>query len=89
MSSTSSEHNVNVRILAPTNDNIEKIIQDVVIAAGEDQEAGKKQAENFTIQRMNPPTSETAVSTVTIVVADKKDNNTTITVCKNRRIRIG
>ena len=48
VSSTSSEHNVNVRILAPTNDNIEKIIQDVVIAAGEDQEAGKKQAENFT-----------------------------------------
>src|SRR5690242_4637084 len=74
-----SEYNVNVRILTPTNDAIEKILKNMTLtaaatttttttAAAEEQ---KKENEKFGIRRIDL-TTEFAVSTVTIAVADRQ-----------------
>jgi two-component system, OmpR family, sensor histidine kinase VicK len=68
-----SEYNVNVRILTPTNDAIEKILKNMTLttttaAAAEEQ---KKENEKFDIRRIDLAT-EFAVSTVTIAVADRQ-----------------
>src|SRR5690242_594123 len=74
-----SEYNVNVRILTPTNDAIEKILKNMTLtaaatttttttAAAEEQ---KKENEKFGIRRIEL-TTEFAVSTVTIAVADRQ-----------------
>jgi two-component system, OmpR family, sensor histidine kinase VicK len=65
----SAEHNVNVRLLTPTDDNIQKMVQDMMIVRTEQKQSSS--SEHFDIQTINP-SSEAAVSTVTIVVADRK-----------------
>jgi K+-sensing histidine kinase KdpD len=64
-----SEHNINVRILTPTNDHIEEIIKDITLTATVDEQ--KKENENFVIRRIDLA-NEIAVSTVTIAVSDRK-----------------
>jgi two-component system sensor histidine kinase VicK len=64
-----SEHNINVRILTPTNDAIEEILKNITLTTTIDEQ--KKENENFVIQRIDLAT-EIAVSTVTIAVADRQ-----------------
>jgi two-component system, OmpR family, sensor histidine kinase VicK len=64
-----SEHNINVRILTPTNDHIEEILKDITLTATVDEQ--KKENENFVIRRIDLA-NEIAVSTVTIAVSDRK-----------------
>jgi len=64
-----SEHNINVRILTPTNDAIEEILKNITLTTKIDEQ--KKENENFVIRRIDLAT-EMAVSTVTIAVADRQ-----------------
>ncbi|MGB8033169.1 MAG: HAMP domain-containing sensor histidine kinase [Nitrososphaeraceae archaeon] len=64
-----SEHNINVRILTPTNDAIEEILKNITLTTTIDEQ--KKENENFVIRRIDLAT-EIAVSTVTIAVADRQ-----------------
>jgi two-component system, OmpR family, sensor histidine kinase VicK len=70
-----SEYNVNVRILTPTNDAIEKILKNMTLAtrttAAAAAEEQKKENEKFGIRSIDL-TTEFAVSTVTIAVADRQ-----------------
>jgi signal transduction histidine kinase len=63
------EHNVNVRILTPTSDVIDYILKNEVISLQE----GKRR-KNFEIRSINRSPEETSVSTVTIMVVDKKES---------------
>ena len=63
-----TERGVNVRILTPTNDVIENILKDRVVP--QDQEREK----NIDLRSINMSSEETAVSTVTIIVVDKKES---------------
>jgi two-component system sensor histidine kinase VicK len=63
------EHAVNVRILTPTGDVIDHILKNEVISPQEGE--GRK---NFDIKSINRSPEETSVSTVTIVVVDKKES---------------
>ena len=67
-----SEDGVNVRILGPTNDTIENRLKDITVR--EDEEGGEKKRRNFDFRSINTPLEEFAVSTVTIVVIDKKES---------------
>jgi signal transduction histidine kinase len=64
-----SKRTVNVRILTPTNEVINNILKNVGISY---QEGERKN--NFDIRSINMSSEETAVSTVTIVVVDKKES---------------
>jgi two-component system sensor histidine kinase VicK len=63
------ERNVNVRILTPTNDVIDNILKNTVISHQE----GERR-KDFDLRSINISPEETAVSTVTIVVVDKKES---------------
>jgi two-component system, OmpR family, sensor histidine kinase VicK len=63
------ERNVNVRILTPTNDVIDNILKNTVISYQE----GERR-KDFDLRSINMSPEETAVSTVTIVVVDKKES---------------
>ena len=63
------ERSVNVRILTPTNNVIDNILKNTVISY---QEEGRKK--DFDLRSINMSPEETAVSTVTIVVVDKKES---------------
>ena len=63
------ERNVNVRILTPTNEVINNILKNVGISY----EEGERK-NNFDIRSINMSSEETAVSTVTIMVVDKKES---------------
>jgi len=63
------ERSVNVRILTPTNDVIDNILKNTVISYQE----GERR-KNFDLRSINMSPEETAVSTVTIVVVDKKES---------------
>ena len=63
------EHNVNVRILTPTSDVIDYILKNDVISLQE----GERR-KDFDIRSINRSPEETSVSTVTIMVVDKKDS---------------
>jgi two-component system sensor histidine kinase VicK len=65
------ERGVNTRILTPTNDVIENILKNTVIHYL-NQEGEKKR--NFDLRSINMSSEETAVSTVTIIVVDKKES---------------
>jgi len=67
-----TEDGVNVRILGPTNDTIENRLKDITVR--EDKEGGEKKRGNFDFRSINTPFEEFAVSTVTIVVIDKKES---------------
>jgi two-component system sensor histidine kinase VicK len=63
------EHNVNVRILTPTSDVIDYILKNEVISLQE----GERR-KDFDIRSINRSPEETSVSTVTIMVVDKKES---------------
>jgi two-component system sensor histidine kinase VicK len=63
-------YDVVVRILTPTNDLVENIVKSVTMTTGQ---LGKKMG-NFYLRSINMPSEEIAVSTVTIVVVDKKES---------------
>ncbi|HZA69161.1 MAG TPA: ATP-binding protein [Nitrososphaeraceae archaeon] len=63
------ERSVNVRILTPTNDVIDNILKNTVISYQE----GKRR-KDFDLRSINMSPEKTAVSTVTIVVVDKKES---------------
>ena len=63
------ERSVIVRILTPTNDVIDNILKNTVISYQE----GKRR-KDFDLRSINMSPEETAVSTVTIVVVDKKES---------------
>jgi signal transduction histidine kinase len=63
------ERSVNVRILTPTNDVIDSILKNIVISYQE----GERR-KDFNLRSINMSPEETAVSTVTIVVVDKKES---------------
>jgi two-component system, OmpR family, sensor histidine kinase VicK len=63
------ERSVNVRILTPTNDAIDNILKNTVISYQE----GERR-KDFDLRSINMSPEETAVSTVTIVVVDKKES---------------
>ena len=70
------EHNVNVRIITPTNDFIERVIRDISIALGEDlsHQEDKNSKGNFQVQYSDIQFKEMAVTTVTILVTDRKES---------------
>jgi signal transduction histidine kinase len=63
------DRSVNVKILTPTNDVINNVLENTVVSY---QEGERKN--NFDIRSINISSEETAVSTVTIVVVDKKES---------------
>jgi signal transduction histidine kinase len=64
-----SEHNINVRILTPTNNTIEEMLKNITSTTTVDEQ--KKENKNFVIRRIDLA-NEIAVSTVTIAVSDRK-----------------
>jgi two-component system, OmpR family, sensor histidine kinase VicK len=63
------DRSVNVRILTPTNDVIDNVLNNIALSY---QEGVKKN--DFDLRSINISSEETAVSTVTIVVVDKKES---------------
>src|SRR5215203_7433992 len=70
------EQNVNVRIIAPTNDQVEKILQNVSITLSEglQQHEDKNGKRNFQVQHSDIQFTGTTVTTVTILVVDRKES---------------
>ena len=69
------EHNVNVRIITPSNDDVEKILQNIVsVAVRKEQQKNQKKEKGFEVQRSNIQFKETAMTTVTILVVDKRES---------------
>jgi two-component system, OmpR family, sensor histidine kinase VicK len=70
-----AEHNVNVRIITPSNDDVEKILQNIVsVAVRKEQQKNQKKEKGFEVQRSNIQFKETAMTTVTILVVDKRES---------------
>jgi two-component system sensor histidine kinase VicK len=63
------DRNVNVRILTPTNDAISNILKNIAVSY-----PGGERTKDFDLRSINMSSEETTVSTVTIVVVDKKDS---------------
>lgn len=60
------EHGIDIKILTPIDGEVQKIVQDIV------EENGKQSKKNFHIQAVGVTYEETTVSTVTIIIVDKK-----------------
>ena len=71
---SAKENNVNVRIITPSNDVVEKILQDTESAAVREGQQGKEEGKGFEVQRTNIQFKETAVTTVTTLVVDRKES---------------
>ena len=72
---SAAEHNVNVRIITPSNDDVEKILQNIVsVAVRKEQQENQKKEKGFEVQRSNIQFKETAMTTVTILVVDKRES---------------
>jgi signal transduction histidine kinase len=70
-----TEHDVNVRIITPTNDVIEKILQAIESAkVRKDEKIKNKKKKGFEVQRSNIQFKETSMTTVTILVVDNKES---------------
>jgi two-component system, OmpR family, sensor histidine kinase VicK len=72
-----AEHNVNVRIITPSNDAIEKILQNNTvssIAVRKEQQENQKKEKGFEVQRSSIQFKETAMTTVTILVVDRRES---------------
>jgi two-component system sensor histidine kinase VicK len=70
----SIENNVNVRIITPSNNVIEKILQDTEAAAVSDERQEKQKGQSFEVRRINIQFKETVVTTVTTLVVDRKES---------------
>jgi two-component system, OmpR family, sensor histidine kinase VicK len=73
---SATENNVNVRIITPSNDDVEKILQDTgsTLAVSEERPENQKKGKGFEVQRINIQFKETAVTTVTTLVVDRKES---------------
>jgi nitrogen-specific signal transduction histidine kinase len=71
---SAKENNVNVRIITPSNDVVEKIVQDTESAAVRKGQQEKEEGKGFEVQRTNIQFKETAVTTVTTLVVDRKES---------------
>ncbi len=72
---SAAEHNVNVKIITPSNDDIEKILQNIAsVAVRKEQQENQKKEKGFEVQRSNIQFKETAMTTVTILVVDKRES---------------
>jgi signal transduction histidine kinase len=60
------ERGIDIKILTPINDNVQRIVQGIV------EETGKQSNENFQIRAVDETYEKTTVSTVTIIIVDKK-----------------
>jgi signal transduction histidine kinase len=70
-----TEHDVNVRIITPTNDVIEKILQAIESVAMRKKEKIKNnKKKGLQVQRSNIQFKESSMTTVTILVVDKKES---------------
>jgi two-component system, OmpR family, sensor histidine kinase VicK len=72
---SATENDVNVRIMTPSNDVVKKILQDiesVVVKRG--QQENQKKEKGFEVQYSNIQFKETAMTTVTILVIDRKES---------------
>jgi two-component system, OmpR family, sensor histidine kinase VicK len=68
------ENDVNVRIITPSNDVVEKILQDTEAAAAREERLEKQNGESFKVRRSNIQFKEIAVTTVTTLVIDRKES---------------
>ena len=72
---SAAENNVNVRIITPSNDDIEKTLQNIAsVAVRKEQQENQKKEKGFEVQRSNIQFKETAMTTVTILVVDKRES---------------
>jgi two-component system, OmpR family, sensor histidine kinase VicK len=74
---SAAEHNVNVRIITPSNDDVEKILQNNTvssIAVRKEQQENQKKEKGFEVQRSSIQFKETAMTTVTILVVDRRES---------------
>ena len=73
---SAAEHDVNARIITPSNDDVEKILQNntVSVAVRKEQQINQKKEKGFEVQRSNIQFKETAMTTVTILVVDKRES---------------
>jgi two-component system, OmpR family, sensor histidine kinase VicK len=74
---SAAEHNVNVRIITPSNDAVEKILQNNTvssIAVRKEQQENQKKEKGFEVQRSSIQFKETAMTTVTILVVDRQES---------------
>jgi nitrogen-specific signal transduction histidine kinase len=71
---SAKENNVNVKIITPSNDVVEKIVQDTESAAVRKGQQEKEEGKGFEVQRTNIQFKETAVTTVTTLVVDRKES---------------
>jgi two-component system sensor histidine kinase VicK len=71
---SATENNVNVRIITPSNDVVEKILQDEETAVVRKNQQEKEERKGFEVQRTNIQFKETAVTTVTTLVVDRKES---------------
>ncbi|MGC2484508.1 MAG: histidine kinase dimerization/phospho-acceptor domain-containing protein, partial [Nitrososphaeraceae archaeon] len=69
------ENNVKVRLLTPSNDVVEKILQNTESArVKKNEQENQKDEKGFEVQRTNIQFKETAVTTVTTLVVDRKES---------------
>jgi signal transduction histidine kinase len=71
---SATENNVNVRVITPSNDVVEKILQDKETAVVRKNQQKKEERKGFEVQRTNIQFKETAVTTVTTLVVDRKES---------------
>jgi two-component system sensor histidine kinase VicK len=71
---SATENNVNVKIITPSNDAVEKILQDTETGAVRKGQQQKEVGKGFEVQRTNIQFKETAVTTVTTLVVDRKES---------------
>jgi two-component system, OmpR family, sensor histidine kinase VicK len=72
LAQAAKERSVNVRILTPTNNVIDDLMKNMEVSSY--QEGERKKEFDFDLRSINMSSEETTVSTVTIVVVDKKES---------------
>jgi two-component system, OmpR family, sensor histidine kinase VicK len=68
------ENDVSVRILTPSNDVVEEILQDTEAASARKERHEKQKGQRFEERRGNIQFKEIAVTTITILVVDRKES---------------
>ena len=72
---STTENDVNVRIITPSNDVVEKILQNIEsVVVKRSQQENQKKEKGFEVQHSNIQFKETAMTTVTILVIDRKES---------------
>ena len=71
---SANERSVNVRILTPTNDITDNILKNTMLSSQKEKRKRQGFDFNFDLRSINISSEEIAVSTVTIVVVDKKES---------------